>query len=120
MLRDLLESVFRFAGFDVIASETIADAIPRIAARRPDAIVTELFSPTYVEPEWAALDRLRVAAKSVPIVILTTNTRVRPHDARAHGCAAIVTKPFEVDHLIGRVRKVLNGVKTPSQAIAAG
>ncbi|GAB7044554.1 MULTISPECIES: response regulator transcription factor [Catenuloplanes] len=105
-LVDLLRTVLEFHGFTVRAATTAAGAVEAATAHRPDLILLDVMLP-----DGDGMDvcrRLRAAGSDAAIVFLTAR------DARADEIAGLayggddwITKPFDMDVLLARVRAVL-------------
>ena len=99
---DLLRYALTNDGFDVTVAGTGSEAVLAAQRRRPHVIVLDLTLPD--ADGFALLPRLRSVARC-PVIILTARSRASDR-ARAQtlGAEAYVTKPFDVDDLLRRVR----------------
>lgn len=109
--RDLYASALDEAGFETRATATVTAAASLLeTGESADVIVMELL-PEPVEA-WTFIERQRVVASDVPIVILTS--LIRPdrsnrRRARELGCAAFVAKPCSLWQLVDVVSRVRRG-----------
>jgi len=103
---DLLATVLRFHGFAVDTAGTAAEALARAAEVRPDLVLLDVMLP-----DGDGLDvcrRLRAAGSRAAVVFLTArDTRSDEIAGLAYGGDDWITKPFDVDVLLARVRAVL-------------
>jgi two-component system OmpR family response regulator len=102
-IRFLVRSALELAGMSTEIVGTGRDALDRIAAWRPDAVVLDIMLPDL--DGFAILKRLRDQGNKVPVVFLTardtTEDRVR---GLRDGGDDYVVKPFEVAELVARVQ----------------
>jgi two-component system response regulator VicR/two-component system response regulator RegX3 len=105
-LRESLTYTLQKAGFQVTTASDGLSAIKQFHKQVPDIVLLDLMLPEVdgMEVCW----RLR-AFSDVPIVMLTA----KDHDidqmrGREAGADDYVTKPFEIDDLIARIRTVLD------------
>jgi len=106
---DLLATVLTFHGFAVDTAGTAAQAVEKAAQRRPDLVLLDVMLP-----DGDGLDvcrQLRAEGSGAGVVFLTAR------DARADLIAGLayggddwITKPFDVEVLLRRVRAVLRRV----------
>ncbi|MBW2295819.1 MAG: response regulator, partial [Deltaproteobacteria bacterium] len=87
-------------------SSDVESALQSLAERTPDLIILDL-----VMPGRGGLDllrELRERGMSVPVMVLTaSNTIAAAVAAMKEGAADFVTKPFELDTLLIKIRQLL-------------
>jgi DNA-binding response OmpR family regulator len=130
-MRRLLGVTLRRAGFEVELAESGSRLIERLDAaraldREPDLIISDIRMRDMNGLE--ALRRIRKAAPSVPVILITAFGDARTHErARGLGADVILDKPFdvrllqrEIEWLLGTAgrdasrapRRLLHGVST--------
>lgn len=111
-LRDLLGKVLRTAGYEVAEAVDGIDGLEKFASFKPDLVISDLNMPNLDGIGFVSGARKRADGKTVPILILTTETneslKMRAKEAGATGW---LTKPFNpqritklVDQLTGTRR----------------
>jgi two-component system KDP operon response regulator KdpE len=107
-LRRALRTTLRSRDFEVLEAATGESAIVLAADRRPDVVILDLGLP-----DLDGLDVLRQlrAFSDVPVIVLTArdeqSEKVRSLDA---GADDYVTKPFDTEELLARIRAALRRV----------
>lgn len=95
-------------GYTVRLAATDAHPYEQIKAELPDLIILDLLMPTN---GWQVLGLLLLdpATCQLPVLICTADTRsLQPHQALIAGHRVdILTKPFDIDHLLAKVRQAL-------------
>ena len=113
-LRRALRLTLRGRDLEVLEAGTGAIGLTVAAEGRADLVLLDLGLPDIAGLE--VLDRLR-SFSSVPVIVLTDrdagNEKVR---ALEHGADDYITKPFDSEELVARVRAVLR--RAPSSAPA--
>jgi len=110
-VRRALRTSLRARGIDVVETATGADAIVAAADRHLDVVFLDLGLPDLDGTE--VLRRVR-AFSDVPVVVLTVrDDRGQKVLALDAGADDYVTKPFDVEELLARMRAVLR--RTPAQ-----
>jgi DNA-binding NtrC family response regulator len=100
-LRMLLKSEF-----DVATSTDVDSALQALAERTPDLIILDLVMPGRGGLE--LLRELRERGMKVPVVVLTASNSIDVAvAAMKEGAADFVTKPFELDTLLIKIRQLL-------------
>jgi two-component system KDP operon response regulator KdpE len=115
-LRRALRTSLKARAFDVVESPTAEEGLVLVADDRVDVVLLDLGLPDLDGVE--ALRRLRTFSQ-VPVVVLTA--RDRQHDkieALDAGADDYVTKPFDIDELLARLRAVLRRVPQASSTPA--
>ena len=94
-------------GYDVTHVSEPEEARQRAAAEAWDLLLIDGFSKSHRELQAEDVAFLQHLAAFAPVVVLTARawaSQVQPDDL---GVAAIVQKPYEIDHLLGVIRSVL-------------
>ncbi len=99
-LRDLLGKVLRTAGYDVIEAVDGIDGLEKFSAHRPDLVISDLNMPNLDGIGFVTGAREKPEGKSVPILILTTETNDNlKQRAKQAGATGWLTKPFNPQRL---------------------
>jgi CheY-like chemotaxis protein len=105
----------------VVAVGDGEQAIARIPGERPDVVLADIGMPKRSGYEVSAFVKGHPELRHIPVLLLAG--AFEPVDeARAEqsGCDGVLVKPFEPQHVVARVRELLDGVKgSPTQAAAA-
>jgi two-component system OmpR family response regulator len=114
-IRELLAASLRFAGFSVTSAATGEQAVAAVARERPDLILLDVMLPGM--DGFTVVGRLRddLGAGDVPILFLTArDTAADKVKGLTLGGDDYVTKPFDLEELIARIRAVLRRSGRPS------
>ncbi|MDF2967678.1 MAG: response regulator [Nocardioidaceae bacterium] len=102
-VRDSLRRSLQYNGYDVDVAADGAEALARVPAARPDAIVMDVMMPRLDGLE--ATRALRAAGNEVPILVLTARDAVGDRvDGLDAGADDYLTKPFALEELLARLR----------------
>ena len=105
-LRDALRRALTLAGYEVDLAESGQEALTRIAAAEPDAVVLDVGMPGIDGLE--VCRRLRSAGNRVPVLMLTARESVEDRiDGLDAGADDYLAKPFDVGELKARLRALL-------------
>ena len=106
-LADVVRQVLRDAGYSVATVRHGAAALELVRHIAPDLILLDLTMP--IMDGWSFVSQYRRGAKeSARIVLLTANAHAA-EIARTLGADGYITKPFDVDDLVGIVLRELSG-----------
>jgi signal transduction histidine kinase len=97
-------------GFGVITARNGAEALTAIGRRRPALVVSDIIMPEM--DGFALCAKIKQAAPDVPVILLTALSD--PQDVlKGLECGAdnFITKPYGIDHLLTRIRRVLDANK---------
>jgi len=115
-LRRALRTSLKARGFEVLESPTAEEGLVLVADDRPDVVLLDLGLPDLDGIE--ALRRMR-SFSDVPVVVLTARDRQQDKiEALDAGADDYVTKPFDVEEVLARVRATLRRVPQASSAPA--
>lgn len=104
-VREALQMVLEMEGWEVETACDGRQALARIAASRPDLIVTDLQMPTMDGRELA--DRVHAQDRDIPVVFITAGGNARAA-AEAHEVAGYLEKPFAPADLISLIDRLLD------------
>ncbi len=105
-LRDALRRALSLEGYEIDLAEGGQQALTRIAAAKPDAVVLDVGMPGMDGLE--VCRRLRSAGNRVPVLILTARESVEDRiDGLDAGADDYLAKPFDVGELKARLRALL-------------
>ena len=97
-------------GVSTISAENGIEALKQVAAHAPDLVLLDIMMPFL--SGWEVLKQLRENAltKDVPVALLTARASPRD-DNQQHptNYCDYITKPFEPEDLLRRVRQILAG-----------
>ncbi len=105
-ISELISAVLRYEGFEVVTASTGNDGVRATRAERPDLILLDVMLPD--DDGFRVQERLNAERDGTPIIFLTA--RDTPADkirGLTHGADDYITKPFNVDELVARVKAVL-------------
>ncbi len=115
----LLKAIMSRAGFRVLLADNGADGERVAGEQRPDVIVCDVMMPP---PDGFELRRRLAdnpATMAIPFIFLTArSSAIERILALEHGASDYITKPFEREELIARVRAVLHGEASQRPGVA--
>lgn len=102
MVRDTLGQVLADEGYVVDVAVDGEDALERVLAARPDAILLDLMMPGMNGRQFLQALRNDPANQQVPVLIMTAVHGLEVNLASI-GASEVVEKPFDVDDLLNKV-----------------
>ena len=100
--------VLREKGYDVVAVKSAEDALKLLKKTPPDLILADIKLPGIDGLDFFQLVRRDEQTKHIPFIFLTAfNNLAAAVSAKQQGAADYITKPFEFEHLVERVRELL-------------
>ena len=104
---ELLSKMLRIAGYKVFAANGYKEVLPLIDSVHPDLLICDIRMPVR-DGFWIA-EFLQMEGKNIPIIFITAfDTQLYRAYAPFVGSVAFVTKPFEADELLGKIRNALD------------
>jgi CheY-like chemotaxis protein len=105
VIRATFANIFDGEGYEVTAAPDGTEAVRLAGSQRFDAILLDLFMPEM--DGMTALRHLRTRAPGAAIVILSSYVEPdREAEALRLGAAAVLTKPPDLEELLGFLHKV--------------
>jgi DNA-binding response OmpR family regulator len=109
---DLVETVrfpLEMEGFDVLVSYNGEDALNQARKESPDLIILDLMLPKLDGYKVCRLLKFDERYKNIPILMLTAKTQEKDKIlGKETGADEYITKPFEMDYLMEKVKAYLN------------
>ncbi|MET0133398.1 MAG: response regulator transcription factor [Kibdelosporangium sp.] len=114
-VRELLAAALRFAGFRVTSVVTGSEAVAAAAQEPPDLVLLDVMLPDMDGFEVVRrLREQRLDGRAGPVPVLFLTARDRQADkvtGLSLGADDYVTKPFDLEELIARIRAILRRTK---------
>jgi CheY-like chemotaxis protein len=105
---EIIRLNFEMRGFEVTGLPRSREALQESLVELPDAIILDLLMPG--RNGWEVLEELQnnIVTRDIPIIICSViSRRAVVADLLAKGAAGFVSKPFDLDELIGVVEKAI-------------
>ncbi len=110
---DLLRDVLSGAGYRVLVAPTLDVGLTILAAFVVRLVLIDAPTPTDADADagdfWGDLDRLAHRARQMPLIVYAGDNPERYADYAAHGYAAHLAKPLDLDALVALVAGFLLG-----------
>jgi two-component system OmpR family response regulator len=109
-VRELLSATLRFAGFEVSSAATAGAAVAAAVAEPPDLVLLDVMLPDMDGFEVVRRLREQHPGRGRPVPVLFLTARGRQADkvtGLSLGADDYVTKPFDLEELIARIRAIL-------------
>ncbi|KAB8142939.1 response regulator [Chloroflexia bacterium SDU3-3] len=106
--RYIIGQMLEVNGFKVIYARNGREAIEQVSAQRPSLVFMDLSMPEV--DGWTATRTIKAEPAIAHTPIIAVTGHVTPADiqhASSVGCSDVLTKPFEYDDLIRKVRKLI-------------
>ncbi len=120
-IQRVIELTFSGEDVHVVAVGDGEQAIARIPAERPDIVLADIGMPKRNGYDVAAFVKGHPELKHIPVLLLA-GAFEPVDDAKAEqvGCDGVLVKPFDPQHVVARVRELLDGARgSPTQAATA-
>ncbi len=109
---DLVETIrfpLEMEGYDVLVSYNGEDALNQARKENPDLIILDLMLPKLDGYKVCRLLKFDERYKHIPILMLTAKTQEKDKIlGKETGADEYITKPFEMDDLMEKVKAYLN------------
>jgi CheY-like chemotaxis protein len=103
-----IASVLQDEGFDVSTRLSAEEALGKIASDKPDLVISDVRMERM--DGFMMLEKMKTmkGCSNVPVIFLTAlDDRLGQQQAQKLGATAYISKPFDLDDLVGLVKKVL-------------
>ncbi|MCA9648548.1 MAG: response regulator [Myxococcales bacterium] len=107
-VRTLLDKALRAKGYVVETCDDGLEGLTKLERTRPDLIIVDIMMPRLDGMTFVRAIKGHEATKPIPVVFLTSNNDPRTMIQGINlGAKHYITKPFQLDELLGKVAKVL-------------
>jgi CheY-like chemotaxis protein len=115
---DMIAELLGYEGFQVITTSQGSAAVARAKTDPPALILLDLMMPGM--SGWQVIGALKASpqTRSIPIVVLSAR-RDLPATAQELGIETFLAKPFDIDELIGVVRRYTHTSFDPGSSASA-
>lgn len=103
----LISSILKQEGFDIIGAEGGVECLKLLESVKPDLIILDIMMPDM--DGWETFHKIRVEDPDVPICIITVKSQNfdRMLGLNVLNANDYITKPFDADDLVQRIRTIL-------------
>jgi DNA-binding response OmpR family regulator len=106
----LIKKQLTAQGFDVTVASDGLDGLMRLETTKPDLIVCDVMMPNLDGMEFVKAIKAHDETQRIPVIFLTAKTDPRSMiDGINVGARFYVTKPFQLDDLLGKIKRALGG-----------
>ncbi len=117
-VRDSLARSLHYSGWEVTTAGDGIEALARLSAMRPDAVIMDVMMPRLDGLETTR--SLRASGNDVPILVLTARDAVGDRvDGLDAGADDYMAKPFSFEELQARLRALTRRVRAPGDEAGA-
>ena len=97
-------------GFQVTVAGDGLDGLMKLEADKPDLIICDVMMPNLDGMEFVKAIKAHGDTQRIPVIFLTAKTDPRSMiDGINVGARFYVTKPFQLDDLLGKIKRALGG-----------
>jgi len=112
LIRELVADALREVGFEIQCAANGLEAFDVLRGWLPSVIVLDLMMPQLDGLGFCEMLRLNPRLAKIPVLLVTAGYSPQAAAERM-GASAILTKPFELDHLVEMVENLV-GTATPA------
>ncbi len=106
-IRGVLVEFLSLEGYQVREAVNPDMARDLLLSHPVDIVLTDTYEPTW-NPDLPWLDRMRSAAGSAKLVLLTAYSEAQGLDPSDHGLAAVWTKPIDMEAMLTSLEELLS------------
>ena len=116
LLRAILRTELSGAGFEVATAGDGTEALRHLATTSTDLVILDLVMPVLDGRNARRLIRAGRVTSQVPVLLLSAHASESDRAAfLAEGFADIVQKPYELDDLLRRIRRIVSEPATADE-----
>jgi len=110
-VNDALRMLLTDAGYKAVAASDLDAAVHLLSSLKVDLVITNYMEPAYRRGDrWPVLEMFKhLVDPGTPLIVLTTSPDEVGQSARQLGVADLIGKPFQLDNLLQRIERALEG-----------
>ena len=117
----ILRKQLEVAGFEVSVAVDGAEGLVKVREFRPEVVVLDVMLPKLNGHQVCATLKQDAELKHIPVLMLTAKAQRKDQDEGLQsGADAFLTKPFQLEELLGQVRRLLGHAANSAQTPAGG
>jgi CheY-like chemotaxis protein len=106
MSREGVAEILTDEGYEVMAASNGVEGLALLSTYQPDIVLTDLHMPKL--DGWGVIEYLKQTYPLLPVLIFTSDIEIDVmRKAKSLGVQDFINKPFRLDDLIRRVKRVL-------------
>jgi DNA-binding response OmpR family regulator len=107
-VQKLISKQLAAQNFDVTVASDGLDGLVKLEGMKPDLIICDVMMPNLDGMEFVKAIKAHDSTQRIPIIFLTARTDPRSMiDGINVGARFYVTKPFQLDDLLGKIQRAL-------------
>lgn len=107
-VRTLLDKSLRARGYEVVTCDDGLEGLTMLELTKPDLIIVDIMMPRLDGMTFVQAIKDNERTKPIPVIFLTANNDPKTMIQGINlGAKHYVTKPFQLDELLGKVAKAL-------------
>ena len=111
-LRKMLKFRLEAVGYDVTEAMDGQDGLDKARSTKPDLVILDLMLPKIDGYKVCRMLKFDKRYKHIPIIMFTARAQKKDEDmGKEMGADAYITKPFEPEVLLAKIKELLGGGK---------
>ena len=108
-LRELVIAIFTPEGYDVVAASSGQECLEMLKKEKPDLILMDMMMPGMSGRETTEKIRANPKTKDIKVAFLTVArfSETGKGTLDKLNCVEYITKPFDNEELVGKVKKII-------------
>lgn len=109
-IAELLTQALAEEGYDSYKESQSLRFYDAVKEHRPDLILLDLMMPYLEGDDELELLRMHEDTAKIPVIVITAKSEAKEHEDeyRAKGVVTVITKPFDLNHLMQTIKNVLD------------
>lgn len=107
-LADMLAELFSFYGYEYKIYNDAEEILPIVENFKPDLVLLDFLLSLVNGGELCSQIKKNEATSDLPVIIYSAFPKVLL-SLGDYGCDDFIAKPFDLDHLMAKIEKLLNG-----------